>query len=303
MAIIFDEKRRLFHLNNNKISYFFFVNEKNIMQHLYFGSYLDDINIESVSDCGWNWSRTYLERETNIEKSYLDNYYSDRSLTEIASHGGNDKRGAPLIINHSDNSNLTDFRYKSHKIYKGKPSLKGLPHTFAKSEDESETVEITLFDIKADIKVILSYTIFTNLNIITRNTILRNHSNDEVRVRRCYSLQLDLPHSEYNLYHFHGDWSLERIIAKEKLIDGLRRVASNSGRSSHEENPFVILTSFNANEDIGEAIGVTFVYSGNFAIDVNVDKWKTTRVMAGINDEDFEIVLAKDEEFIAQVLN
>lgn len=298
MAISFDKKRKLFHLTNNKISYYFFVNEKNILQHLYFGSYLDDINIESITNLGWDWSKTYLEKDTNIEKFYQDNYYSDRSLTEMASHGVNDKKGAPIIINHKDNSNLTDLRYKSHRIYKGKPRLSNLPHTFLNNDFESDSLEIVLGDIKDDIEVILTFTIFNNLNVIARNTTIKNNSSDEIRVRRAYSLQLDLPHSNYDLYHFHGDWCLERQISKQRLADGLKRISSNFGRSSHEENPFAILASPNANEDEGEAIGFSFVYSGNFAIDVNVDKWKTTRVMMGIKDEDFEIVLGKDESFV-----
>lgn len=41
-------------------------------------------------------------------------------MTELPTHGGFDKRGAPIIIHKPDlNTNYTKFTYVSHQILKG----------------------------------------------------------------------------------------------------------------------------------------------------------------------------------------
>jgi alpha-galactosidase len=276
----------------------FFINEKNVLQHLYFGRRIDDIDIDSATNLGWDWSKTYIDQATQTEMASIGNYYRDHSMFEIPSHGIADKRGAMIIITHPDGTSNTFFTYLSHRIYKGKPLLKEMPHTYLNDEDEADSVEIILKDFASEIYVKHTYTIFNRLDVIARNTTIVNKEAAEIIVTRAYSLSLDLPKSDYDLYHFHGDWNSERQIAKERLNDALRRISSNMGRSSHEENPFVILADPNTNEEMGEAIGISFVYSGNFSIDVNVDKWKSTRVMIGINDEDFAFHLNKNQEFV-----
>jgi alpha-galactosidase len=298
MPIHFDITRKLFHLNNDKLSYIFFINEKDVLQHLYFGRKIEDIDILSSTNLGWDWSKTYIDKDTQTEKATIGNYYRDHSMFEIPSHGIADKRGAMIIIAHQDGTTNTFLTYLSHRIYSGKPNLKDLPHTYLNSDDEADSLEIILKDFAGEIYVKHTFTIFNRQNIIARNTTIVNKEESEIIVKRAYSLSLDLPKSEYDLYHFHGDWNSERQIAKERLNDALRRISSNMGRSSHEENPFVILADHSADEQQGEAIGISFVYSGNFSIDVNVDKWKSTRVMIGINDEDFAFHLAKNQEFV-----
>ena len=60
-----------------------------------------------------------------------------------------------------------ELHYTGHEIYKGKKGLKGLPASFA-TEDEAETLEITLKDADLDLEVVLSYTAFEKENVITR---------------------------------------------------------------------------------------------------------------------------------------
>ena len=72
----------------------------------------------------------------------------------------------------------------------------------------------------------------------------------------------------------------------------MKRISSKFGRSGHEQNPFLILEK---SEDLigfsSEFIGISFVYSGNFVEEINVDKYATTRINIGINDEDFSYIL------------
>ena len=143
----------------------------------------------------------------------------------------------------------------------------------------------------------LSYTLVDGIDCILRNTKIINKEK-ECKIEKAMSLTLDLPTSKFNLMSFPGDWSNERNINNEKISFGMKRISSNFGRSGHEQNPFLILEK---SEDLigfsSEYIGISFVYSGNFVEEINVDKYATTRINIGINDEDFSYSLEENEEF------
>ena len=295
--ISYDAKRKSFHLYNENISYIFFINSKDILQHVYFGKKLNDFDFESYIDLGWDWPRTYLGPDL-VERSYEDNYFNDRSLMEIAQHGGHDKRGAPIIIKDLLGNTKTNLKYVSHKIYEGKPVLKELPSTHANNEDV-DTLEITLKDEVKDVEVVLSYSIFKKVDVIARNTTIKNVGKDDIFVSKADSIELDIPEKDFQAVYFHGDWCTERYLKKVDLAYGKFEISSNNGRSGHEHNPFMMLSRKNTTEGSGEVYGFSFVYSGNFSISANVDKWNSTRVAVGINKEDFEFRLKENEEFVA----
>ena len=62
-------------------------------------------------------------------------------------------------------------------------------------------------------------------------------------------------------------------------------------------NPFVAFARPSTTEESGEVWGMNFIYSGNFAIDTEVDTRGTTRVLMGINPTDFRWRLEPGESF------
>ena len=72
---------------------------------------------------------------------------------------------------------------------------------------------------------------------------------------------------------------------------------SNRGHSSHEHNPFIALKRKTTDENQGEAIGISLVYSGNFKIQAEVDTRNTARILAGINPDTFDWKLDAGEHF------
>lgn len=295
MGISYDEQNSIFRLENDFFSYIFQITEKGILRHLYFGGRIGEFDPSSLTDLGWDWSRTYLDAD-GAEKIYADNYYNDRSLAEAASHGLMDKSGAPFIVKKKGGVTATSFVYESHRIYNGKPELSTLPSTHG---ENAQTLELILKDIYGEEKLLLSYTLFENLGVIARNSVIFNCGKEDIVLEKICSLELDLPESNFDLIHFHGDWCLERFAERKPLSNGNFSVASNMGRSSHEENPFAILCAKNADEFSGEAYAFSFVYSGNFRLSVNVDKWRRTRVLMGINEEDFSYTVRGGEKFEA----
>ena len=77
MPISFDKNLKLFHINNSRISYYFFVNEIGVLQHLYYGSRLDEFPYKASIDFGFDWAKTYLEPNGSEEKLLeLGTYFS-----------------------------------------------------------------------------------------------------------------------------------------------------------------------------------------------------------------------------------
>ena len=71
--------------------------------------------------------------------------FMDQTAFEYPCHGTGDYREPCLMVMDNEGMTTCDLRYVSHKVYKGKPVLDGLPATFA-NEDEAETLEITCID-------------------------------------------------------------------------------------------------------------------------------------------------------------
>lgn len=272
----------------------FRITDKGVLHHLYFGKRLGVFDARSATDLGFEWSHTYLDCD-GAERNYSDNYYNDKSLAEVASHGLMDKSGAAFVIE-KNGATATEFIYKSHRIYDGKPKLKTMPCAHA---DEAQTLELTLDDRFGGARLILSYTVIKNSDVLLRNSLVQNVGAADIVLKRAYSTELDLPQSGYDFIHFYGDWCLERFLERAPLINGRVEISSNFGRSSHEHNPFGILCDRHTTERAGEAFAFSLVYSGNFTLSANVDKWRRTRVLMGINDEDFDYLLPPRAEFEA----
>ena len=216
---------------------------------------------------------------------------------EYPSYGNPDLRSPAIQVKLANGTTVTDFRYESHEIYRGKKKLEGLPATYAEKEDEVESLEITLKDEVANLRVILSYTVFENYDSITRSCKVINDSNDEVDILRALSANVDFTHSEFDLIQLSGSWARERHIVRTALRSGGQCIESRRGASSHAQNPFIALVSKDATEDKGEVYGFNLIYSGNFLASVEVDMHSNARTQIGINPFDFTWNLESGQSF------
>ena len=95
-----------------------------------------------------------------------------------------------------------------------------------------------------------------------------------------------------------GAWARERYVKERKLEMGISAVHSLSGTcSSAEHNPFLALARPGYTEEQGEVYGFSLLYSGNFLAQAEVSTFDMTRVMMGINPENFSWELAQGETF------
>ena len=290
MGIIFNKENRLFHIKSKKTSYVMRVLETGHLINLYWGRKINSNKIDYVvkkRPCG-----SFLADLDNVDALHLEIIPQ-----EYPSYGNPDLRSPAVQIKLANGTTVTDFRYYSHEIYNGKKALQGLPATYVENEDEAETLEITLKDELAGLRVILSYTVFKNYDVITRSCKIVNDSKEEVDVLRALSANVDFRHSDFDLIQLSGSWARERHIIRTPLRNGGQCVESRRGASSHAQNPFIALVSKDTTEDKGEVYGFNLVYSGNFLANVEVDMHSNARAQIGINPFDFTWNLEAGDEF------
>lgn len=179
-----------------------------------------------------SFSPTYLQEDKNISLDTLP--------SEFPSYGNGDFREPALEVHLVDGTTVTDFRYKSYTINKGKPALKGLPATYVESDEEAETLEIILQDDKTGLIAALSYTVFNDQDVITRSVRIENLGKDNLVLKRVLSANVDFHDSDYDMLQLSGTWTRERHIHKRPSFLQIQRIDSKRGSSSHQQNPFIL---------------------------------------------------------------
>ena len=289
--IIFHKETKTFHLYNEKISYILCVLENGHLGQLYFGKRLHD-----KADFSY-----LVEKCERPMTSYI--YEWDRTFSlehirqEYPVYGTTDYRHPAIELLQENGSRISEFQYDSYEIIAGKPKLSGLPATYTESEEEAQTLRIFLKDALTGAKLALLYTIFDEYSAIARSAYIENAGEKNLHVLNMMSLSLDLPDKDYEWMQLSGAWSRERYIKNRTLEQGITAIDSMRGNSSHEHNPFLALKRHNTDENAGEAIGISLVYSGNFRMQAEVDTHDVTRITAGINPEGFDWKLEPGESF------
>lgn len=288
MSIIFHEKSQIFHLYNDTISYIMIILQNGHLGQLYCGKRIHDREDFSY----------LLEKVPRPMTACL--YENDRTFSlehirqELPVYGTTDYRCPAVEILQKNGSRISNFVYQGFTIKAGKPKLKGLPATYTETDSEAETLVVILKDKVTGIRVELSYTIFRSGGILARNVFFFNEGSEPVYLTRAMSMCLDLPDHEYEWLQLSGSWARERHVKKRTLTYGITAIESMRGNSSHEQNPFVVLKRISADERQGEVLGFSFVYSGNFLIQAEVDAHDILRLMVGINPSGFSWKLEPD---------
>nr|WP_314462971.1 alpha-galactosidase [uncultured Clostridium sp.] len=291
MSILYNEKEKEFYLYNKKISYIFKILKNGQLGQLYFGKYLHnredyghllELGRRDMANCSF-------EKDSAFSLEHIKQEYP--------SYGSGDVRYPAYEILQKNGSRTTDFKYLEHRIFSGKPKLNGLPATYVESDKEAATLEITLADELIQTKMLLTYTIYEDWPVIARSTRFVCELEEGITLTNAQSLCLDLPDSDYDMIQLFGAWGRERNVEVHPLHQGTQGIHSMRGHSSHQFNPFLALKRKGTDEQNGEVIGFSFVYSGNFQAQVEVDTCNVARVLMGIHPNCFSWRLRKGETF------
>ncbi len=291
MSVFYHEKSQTFHLTNGRISYLMKVLPNGTLGQLYFGRAIRDReNFDHLLEFASRpMSSCVFEGNPSFSLEHC--------RQEYPSHGSTDFRRPAVELRQPNGSRITSFVYHSHTVAPGKPALDGLPATYCEQDSEAETLTIRLRDELLNVSVYLNYTLFASHPALARSARIVNEGGLELHLTHAMSLSLDLPDREYELLHFSGAWGRERHLKVRRLEQGVQSVESLRGHSSHNHNPFVMLRRPGTDEDQGEVLGFSLVYSGNFLAQAEVDTWDTTRITLGINPFGFDWKLEPGEGF------
>jgi alpha-galactosidase len=290
MAIFYNEETKEFHLQAKDVSYILTILRNNQLGHIYYGKRIR--HRDSFSHL------VKLQQRAGLSVVYEgDLDYSLETLKqEFPAYGTTDYREPMYQILQENGSRITNFEYKAHKIIAGKPKLEGLPATYVENDEEAQTLEISLVDELINVEAKLYYTVYENFNAITRSVEFVNHGKEKINLTRALSTSVDLFDANFEMVQLSGAWSRERHVKTRKLQPGIQSITSTRGTaSSSQQNPFLALKRPDATEHVGEVYGFSFVYSGNFLAQVEVDHYDVARVSMGINPFDFNWLLETGE--------
>lgn len=285
------DNEKVFVLNTQNSTYQIQIEKYGVLIHLYYGRTLGDTLVTNrivKKDRGFCGNPNEAGNDRTFSLDILPQEYSG--------FGNGDYRTSAIEIVHNDGSNIADLRYIYHKIYAGKYTLDGLP-AVQSSEQEAETLEITMKDQATEVEVILYYSVIPKRDIITRAVKICNNGKNNIIIKRAMSMQIDFDNCNMDMIDFYGQHCMERTTQRHLLHHGIQSLGSTRGTSSHHHNPFFILCDKDSTEDYGQCYGMSLLYSGNFLGEVEVDQVGQTRVVLGIHPFHFSYQLKPSEEF------
>jgi alpha-galactosidase len=276
-----------FSLNAAGMSYLFHVDHNSgdlVADH--FGGAISDFTPPAVPwDAGWNAEMANERRE-------------------FPDFGRSDPRLPAIHIEHADGDTVSAFRYQSHNISSGKPSIPGLPATYGGAGNVT-TLIVQLYDNVSDVSAALSYSVFPEYNAIARSFTITNHASSNgtaqgsgpLIIQRAASFSTDFPNVDLEMIEPYGDWSHEFNVARRKIDYGRTSFGSQAGYASHVHNPFFALVSPTTTEGSGEAWGFSLVWTGSF--EATTEKFSNgyTRVLMGLNSLHSSIRVSPGETF------
>ena len=277
---------KTFHLCGKDSSYILYINEYGDLLHYYYGTRIAD--------------RDYSQYVPFYAVGVREpgEYGLTKVSQEYPAYGHIDMGLPAYTVVNKDGNAISRLRYKSHIIYDGKYTFCGMPSLYA-GDSSVQTLEVTLEDAIAGFSVVLYYSVFDDYNVITRCAKITNISPEPLSITRAMSAHLDLPVGNYDTVHFAGWWGRERDLERTSLQKGqIVEMSSARGGSGHQVNPFVMVSTPDANETAGAVYGFSLIYSGDHATLAAMDVNRRVRVSMGINPLNFSWKLAEKESFM-----
>lgn len=290
MGIHFDESKRIFKLDTPNTSYIMGVaDDFGYLLHYYYGPKLLGNDVAFMSRIQ---EPPYTpDRNARDKLSFLD-----CAPFEYPTGGIGDFREHALEIRTVSGHNAVELAYRGHRIEKGKGKLEGLPATFS-GESDCASLTIAMEDPILQLVVELQYSVFEAVDAITRSVRIVNNGKDPIYLTKVLSACLDMDNQDFSLLTLHGSWGRERRMQYRKIGYGRQGVFSERGETSHQNHPFIALTTPGTDQTHGQVYAMHFVYSGNFHAQTEVDQFDQVRCQMGISPYHFCWKLGAGESF------
>jgi alpha-galactosidase len=262
-TVNYDSARKLWFLTTVHTSYVMGVNELDSLQQVYWGK-----RIAEPGDFGAAHSIAPLGFEDN----------EGMSPEEYPAWGGMRYFEPCLKATFADGNRDLVLKYDSYAIQDG-----GL--------------DVKLKDIRADVYVTLRYRLFAGSDIIGKDAVIENKTQQPVTLESAQSGVWYLPRGEgYRLSYLHGYWAGESRLVQEPVEFGKKVLESRRGNTGGQLNPwFAIDERGSATEEHGRVWFGALGWSGNWKLTVEETPYARTRITGGYNDFDFAYPLKPGE--------
>lgn len=142
-----------------------------------------------------------------------------RQRREFPDLGRGDFRTPAVHIKQAAGYTVSEFKYLSHNVVKGKPALHGLPSTFGDAGDVS-TLVVHMYDNYSSVAADLTYSIFPKYDAIVRSVNITNKGKGNITIEKLASLSVDLPYEELDMLELKGDWAREGMRVRRNVNYG-----------------------------------------------------------------------------------
>lgn len=249
------------------------------------------VEMDAGAEVPFELSSQSLSSATNWELLDPEVVGKSSKLLEFSDCGTGDFREPSFKVRYdSDGSTVSPLEYSKHRIFKGKPAMPAhMPGLYIESPDEATTLIVEMVDRVTKLKMNLYFTVFHEYDVITRRSVVVNDGDKPVCLNHLVSATVDFDaEGSFYMTQLSGGWAREREVVTRKLDDGLTVVKSSRGASSHQFNPFLVISPDRQPEERhGECFSFCLVYSGNFLGTAEVTEYARLRVNMGLNPENF----------------
>ena len=363
-SIAFDPNTETFLISAKSSTYAFRVNELRELEHLYWGEKIDVNEDFSIAFLNSRWVKQHMDWVPVVCGDPGDGVMQRNVfLHEWADPGTGDYRRPSYDVEHADGSGVSNLKFYNYRIVMGKPDpiTHGMAHLNVASNDDAQTLVVTMHDDVQHMFVELFFTVFRDSNAMVRKAIVRNGTlrgsslevakgegspalekeawpleaeasletefdapsnwgdeNGEIFVRAMeqpepgetgeaktlhsiMSCTVDFEaagyDSRWHVTTLDGAYERERQKTVRLVEDGAMSIGSRRGQSSHQHNPFIMVSKGQPLENAGDCYAFNLVYSGNFLGEVEMIETGRMRLSMGINPETFRWHLAPGEKF------
>ena len=281
-------ENKIFKLDTRSTSYIFKIADCGKLESIHYGSFVRKQSYDALA------LKNTIQLGSSVDYDTSASYSLDNVLLEYSENGKGDYRHTPIELIMPDGTYVSDFVYHSHEISNEAYKSSSLPTAYGKAQ----TLTVTLADKKFNnIQLKLTYTVFEECDIITRNVTLVNNGSQNVTINKLMSFSLDLPSTYFDIVTLSGSWIKEAHAHATPVSEGIYVNSSTVGASSNRHNPAFMLVGKGADYNRGNVYGFNLIYSGNHYSAIEGSPAGTTRVMSGINPHCFNWVIGPRESF------
>ena len=258
------EDRKLWVLDGGQVTYVIGLNERQELQHVYWGN--------------------RLTRDADLQPAHSQREWASFDLSTTTTPQEYPGWGAGLYVEpclkatFSDGNRDLVLHYLNHKI-------------------QGDTLEIQLKDIQYAVGVSLTYQMDQATGVLRRQSVIRNQTNQPLVVESAQSGSLYLPRGTgYHLNYLTGRWAGETQLQRDEIRPGEQVLESRRGSTSHQVNPWFAIDRGNTtDEDHGDVWFGALGWSGSWKITIEQTSHEQVRVTGGYNTFDFGYALAPGE--------